>query len=173
MLIKKKTIQTERLTLKPYEEKDRKRLAGLLMNEEIAETFMIPDYPEKQQYLELAEKLIQFSQPEDEAHLEYGIYLDKELIGFVNDCGFDENEIEIGYVIHPAFKSRGFATEAVKAVMDELWDMGFSKITAGFFEGNEASRKVMEKCGMVLTDAMDEEEYRGKTHRCFTCEICR
>lgn len=170
---KKSKITTQRLVLKPYDSDDRKRLVELMLNGEITKTFMVPDYETEQEYLELADKLIRFSSIEDEAHLEYGIYLNGEMIGFVNDCGFDDDEIEIGYVIHPDYQNCGYATEAVRAVIGELWEMGFSRISAGFFEGNEASRKVMEKCGMTLNGESDEEEYRGKTLRCFYCEIVR
>lgn len=50
--------------------------------------------------------------------------------------------------------------------------MGFRKITAGLFQENIASRKVMEKCGMILTSLVDEEEYRGVVHKCNYYEIC-
>lgn len=40
---KKALIQTERLTLKPYEVKDVEALADLLMNQEIGKTFMVTD----------------------------------------------------------------------------------------------------------------------------------
>lgn len=172
-IIQNKEITTERLVIKSYTPQDRVRLAQLLMNEKITETFMVPSYSSKEQYLELADKLISFSRAEDEAHLEYGIYLDKTLIGFVNDCGFDDEEIEIGYVIHPDYQNHGYAAEAVKAVIGELWQMGFLKITAGFFEENKASFRVMEKCGMKLNGESDEEEYRGRKLRCLYCEICR
>ena len=172
-IIKKSRIDTPRLTLKPYEPQDRERLAELLMNEEITKTFMVPDYPAREQYLELADKLISFSQPEDEVHLECGIFLGSRLIGFINDCGIEDSAIEIGYVIHPEYQKHGYASEAVNAVIHELWDMGFQRITAGFFEENEASRRVMEKCGMTPVDEEDFEEYRGVLHRCLFCEIRR
>lgn len=169
----KEEVKAERLVLKPCVDGDREALAGLLMNEEIAKTFMVPDYPTKEQYLELADTLIGFSRIENVKHLVYGVFLDGEMIGFVNDCGFDEEEIEIGYVIHPDRKGRGYATEAVRAVIGDLWDMGFQKVTAGFFEENPASRRVMEKSGMVLNGRSDEGEYRGKIHKCYYCEIRR
>lgn len=159
--------------LKAYSENELEPLTQLLMNEEITETFMVPAYPDVQQYTELARKLLRFSRPEDETHLEYGIFLNGALIGFVNDCGYDESSIEIGYVIHPEHQNRGYATEAVGAVIVELWDMGFRTVTAGFFEENIASRRVMEKCGMRLNGIWDYEEYRGIQHKCLYCEISR
>ncbi len=72
---KKALIQTEKLTLKPYEIKDVEALADLLMNQEIGKTFMVPDFQTRDQAIALAEKLVAFSCIEDTTHLEYGIYL--------------------------------------------------------------------------------------------------
>lgn len=170
-IIKKERITTERLTLRPYRQEDRARLAEMLQDPEITATFMVPDYPEKAQYDALADKLIAFSRCEDTAHLEYGVYLDGHLIGFVNDCGYDDDAIELGYVIDPAYKGHGYAAEAVRAVIGELRGMGFRKVLAGYFEGNTASRRVMEKCGMRPTGDTEEEEYRGKLFKCYMCEM--
>lgn len=169
---KKASIQTERLKLKPYSQQDSEQLVGLITNREISRTFMVPDFETADQASALVKRLISFSRLEDTQHLEYGIYLDDNLIGFINDCGMEDNEIEIGYVIHPDYQGQGYATEAVKVVIDELREMGFRKITAGFFAENTASRRVMEKCGMKQSDFTDEEEYRGILHKCQYFEIC-
>ena len=109
---------------------------------------------------------------EDDKHLEYGIYLGGQMIGFVNDCGVDGDEIEIGYVIHPRYQGHGYATEAVRAVIGELREMGFRKIVAGYFSENTASFRVMEKCGMQQLDRTEVEEDRGEKHICRYCELC-
>jgi len=170
-IIKKECIVTSRLILHPYRKEDNIRLVEMMKNPEITKTFMVPDYTEESQFYALADKLIEFSQIEDNIHFEYGIYLDEYLIGFVNDCGYDDETIEVGYVIDPAFKGQGFATETVNAVINEFREMGFKKMIAGFFEGNIGSRKVMEKCGMHPNGHTDEEEYRGKTLTCYEYEI--
>lgn len=56
--------------------------------------------------------------------------------------------------------------------MDELREMGFQKVTAGFFEENLASRRVMGKCGMKQNNYVEDEEYRGILHKCIFYEIC-
>lgn len=168
---KKALIETERLTIKPYALEDVDGLVDLLINPEITKTFMVPKFESLEQAEKLAKKLIVFSQENDTKHLEYGIYLDEKLIGFVNDCGIEDEEIEIGYVIHPDYQGQGYATEAVRAIICELREMGFHKVTAGFFEENTASRRVMEKSGMQQTNVTDEEEYRGEHHICCYCEI--
>lgn len=169
---KKAKIQTERLSLKPYSEQDIDSLIDLLTNPEITSTFIVPKMESRSCAEELVRKLIAFSQADDTQHLEYGIYLGERIIGFVNDCGITDREIEIGYVIHPQYKAHGYATEAVRAVISELREMGFRKVTAGYFAENTASLRVMEKCGMQKTAVTDEEEYRGKHHVCRYCEIC-
>lgn len=168
---KKNRIKTERLVIKPYTNEDIDDLVELLTNSEITKTFMVPDFKTRDKAVELAKKLVGFSQIDDTNHLEYGIYLAGKLIGFINDCGFENNEIEIGYVVHPDYKGQGYATESVKAVIEDLRDMGFKKVIAGFFEENVASRRVMEKCGMKLNNETDEEEYRGVVHKCLYCEL--
>lgn len=166
-------IVTERLVLKAFSPEDRDKLTELLRNEKLTETFMVPSYPSEDRYRELADLLIRYSQPEEEKHLEYGIFLGNELIGFLNDCGFDDESIEIGYALHPDHQGHGYATEAVKAVLGELWRMGFRKVIAGFFEENAASFRVMEKCGMKRIPKEEEIVYRGVKHRCLYCEILR
>ena len=51
---------------------------------------------------------------------------------FINDCGIKGEEIEIGYVIHPDHQGHGYATEAVRAIICELREMGFRKVIAGY-----------------------------------------
>ena len=169
-IIKKEHIATQRLVLKPFTDKDTEDIVALLVDPVITRTFMVPLYETRAKYEELAKKLIAFSQPEDTIHFDYGIYLENKLIGFIDDCGIEEDVIEIGYVIDPAYHGNGYATEAVKAVLPELREMGFKKVQAGYFEENPASCRVMLKCGMHRIDEEDMEEYRGKIHRCLYCE---
>lgn len=167
----KKCIKTERLELKSFRSCDLEQIKDLLTNEEIAKTFMVPEFESEKQVRNLANKLIENSKPEDTAHLEYGVYLNDTLIGFINNCEFGEDEIEIGYVIHPDHKGQGYATEAVSAVIQDLFRMGFTKVVTGYFEKNTASRRVMEKCGMHQIERSDEVEYRGVNHVCRYFEI--
>lgn len=125
----------------------------------------------REQAAALAEKRIRFSHPQDTRHLEYGIYRNGTLIGFINGCGIHGSTIEIGYAIHPDYQGQGYATEAVCALLQELRDMGLRSVTAGFFTENQASRRVMEKCAMTLTDYWDKVDYRGSIHTCRYCEI--
>lgn len=166
---KNPVLTTERLVLKAYEDRDEDRMVAILTNEEIKKTFMIPDYETREQVVELFRKLKEFSV--SDRHFEYGIYLDGEIIGFLNDCDIEGTTIEVGYVIDPAYRGHGYAPEALRAAIAELFRMGYTKVSAGYFVENEASRRVMEKSGMHPTDEEDEEEYQGVIHRCRYCSI--
>ena len=72
----------------------------------------------------------------------------------IGTCGFSEIDAEnrsaqIGYVIHPEFQMRGYATEAADAVMRFGFEkMALHRIEARFMQGNQASCRVMQKLGM-------------------------
>lgn len=74
--------------------------------------------------------------------------------------------IELGYVIHPAYQGKGYATEMLNAVLLDLKELGYIKVLAGAFEENIASIRVMEKCGMEKTDREEDIAYRGRKHHC-------
>ncbi len=73
---------------------------------------------------------------------------------------FDERDgaCEIGYGIGSRFWNRGYATEAVRRFLEYLFrEKGMRTVYASFFTGNDASRRVMEKCGMTY-DHFSEKE---------------
>lgn len=169
-IIKKKCIKSNRLILKQFQNEDLEYLIDILKNEEVTKTFMVPILNDEKIQI-LAKKIIAYSDILDDSHFEYGIYLNNKLIGFINDCGITEDEIEIGYVIHPMYHNQGYATEAVAIALNELKEMGFKKVIAGYFSSNIASLRVMGKCGMKKISYENEIEYRGKTHKCLYCSI--
>lgn len=73
----------------------------------------------------------------------------------IGTCGFTRfdypnDSAEIGYVLNPEYHGLGIVTEAVKAVIE----FGFSNLALNRIEGryiaeNLASRRVMEKNGMI------------------------
>ena len=65
---------------------------------------------------------------------------------------------EIGYGISEEFQNNGYATEAVKAVLE--WAFSHSEISAVEAEtdsDNTASKRVLEKCGFALNGIIGEE----------------
>ena len=79
------------------------------------------------------------------------ITLEGELIGA---CGVDPREDgpEIGYWLGVPYWGCGYATEAVRALIDHAFgDLQREVLQAGARVSNPASRRVLEKCGFQWT----------------------
>lgn len=164
-------ITTNRLILRPYKESDREQVIWILRNAEINKTFMLPEFEDDAAAERLFRKILLYSHQED--HFERAICLEDRVIGFLNDVEIKDGTAELGYVIHPDYQNRGYATEALTASIQELFRQGYSRIRTGHFEENPASRRVMEKSGMHPISRVDTIEYRGKLHKCLYFEIER
>lgn len=162
-------IRTDRLVMKPYSERDEKEMIDLLKNECIKATYMIPDFRTRDDEIAMFKRLLRDSHSDE--HLEIGIYREDRLIGFLNDVEMNSDTVELGYVIHPDFHGLGYATEALKAVINKLFEMGYQEIITGAFEHNIASIKVMQKCGMQLLPKTDDIRYHQTMHHCIYYSI--
>ena len=80
------------------------------------------------------------------------------LIGILLTCEETDDSCEIGYGLGSAYWGKGYATEAVRRFIDDCFDrLGKQTVCASFFPGNEASRHVMEKCGMAYSRVSEKE----------------
>jgi RimJ/RimL family protein N-acetyltransferase len=157
-------IQTKRLIIKPFSEEDAEAIFHIMTNESVKQTYLVPDFTSKEQGLKTANRLIALSH--DSKHCVLGVYLGEALIGFLNEVEMENDSIEMGYVISPAYQNQGYATEAFGAVITYLFSRGFREVIAGAFAENLSSIRVMEKCGMKRMAKRADIEYRGKLHRC-------
>ncbi len=70
-------------------------------------------------------------------------------------------EAEIGYGIVPSRQGRGYATEAVQAMLTMAWaDSRVRTVVAGTDPGNAASQRVLEKAGFRQISAVGEFRYQ-------------
>jgi len=166
-----KVIKTKRLEIKQYQDTDQNAMIELLTNQKIKVNFMITDFETEKEAINMFKKLQAFSYSEE--HYERGIYIDNKLIGFVNDVEIGDGVIELGYVIHPKHQNKGYASEMLKAVIDELLREGFHQIVAGAFDNNAASIQVMQKCGMKKISKEEDISYRGVLHHCYYYSVFR
>lgn len=157
-------LETPRLSLGEIRECDFEALMAIFKSDVVKATYMVPNLETREAEIKLFERLRDLSLREDRYVL--GIFLDGKLIGLLNDTEICGKTIEVGYALHPDYHGRGFATEALGAVIPYLFAEGFDQILAGAFETNTASTRVMEKSGMKRTKMTSEIEYRGKTHKC-------
>lgn len=77
------------------------------------------------------------------------------LIGTFGSGLVEPGVVVIGYSILPAYRRRGYASEALAAVIEEAFATGIEKIIGDTYPELVASRGVMEKNGFVLAGAGD------------------
>ena len=70
----------------------------------------------------------------------------------------DDGSVEIGYGISTEYQGRGYATEAVDAMVSwALRQPEVRRVDAETEPGNKASQRVLEKCGFIPTGTTGEE----------------
>ena len=166
---RKHHLNTDRLVLKKLEKNDKKSLILIMKSPLVNQTYMVPELltPEKEDVL--FNKLMQLC--ESDKHFAYGIYIQGNIIGYIHSVSVEDKKVEVGYFIDPDFWNQGYASEALKAIIDELFRIGFKTIICGHFIENVASGRVMKKCGMHLIEQKDVIEYKNKEHVCVYYEI--
>ena len=169
MLQRKEQIITDRLVLKAIEEKDKKDLLEIVENPLVKKTYMLPDLTCKEDEENFFQRLKKCTLNNE--RFVYGIYSKNKIIGFLNEVSLEEEVIELGYFIDQKEWNKGYATEALKAAIDELFRMGIKAVQAAHFENNPASGRVMQKAGMHSIDKTEIVEYRNAEHRCLYYEI--
>ncbi len=102
---------------------------------------------------------------------------DERMIG---TCGFTSfncpaDSAEIGYVLNPAYQGKGLASEAVCRVLRfGFEELSLHRIEAHFIQGNDASRRLMERVGMTFEGyARESMKIKGKYRTIGTCAILR
>ena len=164
-------LPTDRLLLRPFADRDLDDAVAIFTDACVKQTYMLPDFADAGQAARLFRHMQALSRCED--RFVRAICLDDRMIGFINDVAIDGSELELGYVIHPTHQGCGYATEALSAAIGCLFAAGYTRVTAGYFAENAASRRVMEKCGMQPLSRSEEVLYRGAVHTCHYCAIDR
>ena len=140
-------LETERLVLRAPRLADVKAIVRLAGDRRIAENTARIPHPygtaDAEQFLGFVNR--------QEGEATFAIVYKGELIGM---CGVEPREgaAEIGYWLGVPYWNRGYATEAVRAVIDHAFgDLEHEALQAGARVSNPASRRVLEKCGFQWT----------------------
>lgn len=104
---------------------------------------------------------------EDPAILYWGPWLamlkaDNKVIGDLGFKGAPDNKgaVEIGYGLLEEYRGKGYATEAVAALVDWAWKQnGIHKVKAETLVDNQESIRVLEKLGMRKVAESEEMVY--------------
>ena len=160
-----KTITTDRLVLKLFQESDAPTVTRLCNNYNLYKSTLNLPYPysiedalgwiaNHQEHFD-ADRLYEFAVTDKESGEIYGA------VALSNNK--NNSNGEIAYWIGEKFWGKGFATEAAEAVVDFAFkEKGYHKVYARYFRSNPASGKVMQKLGMkeegILTEQVKKED---------------
>ena len=152
-------IETDRLVLRYMRSSDRHALFVNINNDKEVLKYFLDKYLEDESEL-LLDKRINFC-IENKRYL-FSIELKDthEVIGMILQCSVPDqyfNNSEIGYAIGRKYWNHGYVTEAMKAMIDFVFSTGVNKVIASHIVGNNASKRVIEKCGMIYEGRRKEE----------------
>ena len=100
---------------------------------------------------------------EDEHSYGWVIDVDGVLFGTIGAYDYEDDRIEVGFSIRRAGWGQGYATEALKKVLEYLTENeGISCVTAWCAAENIGSRRVLEKAGMKLVSAAEDDLVVGE-----------
>ena len=149
---KKPVIETERLIFRKMRVSDARDMYEYACKEETSRYLLWA--PHSSYYYTV--KLLRFLQGEYENVSFFDLaVIDKESGKMIGSAGFtsfdtDKGIAEIGYVLNPDYHGKGIATEALKVMTDVAFRiLGASRVECKYLDGNVASLRVMQKCGMV------------------------
>ena len=145
-------METERLRIDPLRETDKEDYFNNISHDKkVLETFIC-------RYAESLEDFDFSSYPGREDLFAIRLKETGRLIGIILYFDEEDSSCEIGYGIGSQYWNRGYASEAVKRFLTYLFEeKGMRTVYASFFTENEASRRVMEKCGMVYSRFSEKE----------------
>jgi RimJ/RimL family protein N-acetyltransferase len=159
-------IETDRLLLRRFTREDAPLLFTLNMDPEVTRYTMDPMTSLEQAKQVLEETILPQYALYDHGRWAVHIKPGQEFIGW---CGLkfraDRNEIDLGYRFMKGSWGYGYATESARACIQ----YGFTKldlkqIIGRALPGNQASIKVLEKCGMSY---ICEEVIEGWLHKTY------
>lgn len=157
-------IETERLILRYIESNDANDMYEYASREDVCEFLLWEPHinvDATKGYIDFLKK--RYSK---------GLYADwaielKEKAKMIGTCGFAnintaENIAEIGYVLSPFFRKKGFMTEAVCAIIRLSFEiLDFDAVKLRIMSENERSIKLAEKLGFERSD-LTVMEVKGK-----------
>ncbi len=146
-------LQTKRLLLRPWQESDAESLYKYAQNSNVGPIAGWQPHTSIENSREIIKDILSVNET-------YAVVLKKtrEAIGSIglmssnglHSAEMAENEGEIGYWIGEPFWGQGLIPEAVRKLLRHAFeDLQLAAVWCGYYDGNEKSKRVQEKCGFV------------------------
>jgi RimJ/RimL family protein N-acetyltransferase len=143
-------VRTERLTLRRFTPNDAEAFAAYRSDPDVAR-FQSWNAPVP--FTEAQKKVEEFAHgdPEAPGWFQYAVDLDGVLIG---DLGLNLHEnlmqAELGFTLAPAYQGQGYATEAVRGLLNHLFvERELHRVSAECDARNTASARLLERAGFT------------------------
>ncbi|MBS4536352.1 GNAT family N-acetyltransferase [Clostridium sp. D2Q-14] len=148
-----KVLETERLILRPFKEEDAIDMYNnWATDKEVTRYVTWPPHKSIDESKNIINLWIEENKSIENYHWAIEVKEDNSVIGTIGLLDVDnrnENS-EIGYCISRDYWNKGITTEAFLAIIEYAFnEVGFTRITARYQVGNNASGRVMEKCGLT------------------------
>ena len=148
------TIETKRLILRRFEDKDAQDLFEIMSDKEV--NIYLPWFPFEnlQDSIDYIEKYKEFYKKE--WGYKYAIELKSEqrVIGYIHLS--DKDGSDLGYGLNKTYWNKGYVTEGCLALINRIKDIGLDFITATHDRFNLPSGEVMKKIGMTYMYSYEE-----------------
>lgn len=144
------TLETKRLILRPWEKTDAESLYKYAKDEKVGPAAGWPPHESVENSLWVIENILS-----EEGTFAVVLKETNEPVGSVgimrgkaSNLGIPDTEGEIGYWLGTPYWGRGLIPEAVRELIRySSQELHLEKIWCAHFEGNEKSKRCMEKCG--------------------------
>ena len=160
-------IETERLILRFMDVKDTHDIFVNINHDRDVLQYFIDKYKEKEEDMTL-DKTIKFCLDNERYLFAIELKETHEVIGMILQCSTPNavfNSSEIGYAIGKKHWNKGYATEALKAMINFLFSLSIHKVVVSHLIDNDASKRVIEKNHMIFEGIRKEEVfYHNKYH---------
>ena len=167
-----KTLETERLILRKFVIEDSAAMyKNWASDEEVTRYLTWPAHPNQEiSKIVIGDWITSYS---NENYYNWAIVLKdkKETIGSISVVHMNEavSKVHIGYCIGKTWWHRGITSEALKAVMDFLFEeVDVNRIEARHDPRNPNSGKVMKKCGMKYEGTLHSSDWNNQG----ICDAC-
>lgn len=156
------TLETNRLILRPWKEDDAQELYKYAKNPDVGPIAGWPVHTDIENSRQIIKDVLS-------AEENYAVVLKDTnlpvgsiglMIGKKSNINICEDEGEIGYWIGVPYWGQGLIPEAVRELIRHGFeDLNLKTIWCGYFDGNDKSRRVQEKCGFQYHHTEKDKEW--------------
>ncbi|MCM0623655.1 GNAT family N-acetyltransferase [Lysinibacillus sp. OL1_EC] len=154
-------IDTERLRLRKMRKADAKSLLAIWSDPDVTKYMNITQFTQEEQALEMIELLEQLTKQHKAIRFSIFEKASKHIIG---SCGFNKIDYdnaltEIGYDLSKEYWGKGYATEAITALIDYAFKhLQMETIVAEVDAANINSIKVLKKLNFIYQEKHNTED---------------